>query len=75
MNDKDTAMVAGRAVAVVQSMVPAIAAMFAVDLHEAVAAERARCAAACREVAALYDGHAGAVARQCADAIERGVTS
>ena len=39
---------------------------------EAVAAERARCAAVCRKVAAGYDGHAGAVARQCAEAIERG---
>lgn len=38
----------------------------------AVTAERARCAAVCREVAAEYDGHAGAVARQCAEAIERG---
>ena len=38
----------------------------------AVAAERARCAAVCREVAAEYEGHAGAVARQCAEAIERG---
>ena len=41
-------------------------------LTKAVAAERARCAAVCREVAAGYDGHAGAVARQCAEAIERG---
>ena len=40
--------------------------------EERVAAERARCAAVCREVAAGYDGHAGAVARQCAEAIERG---
>jgi len=42
------------------------------DVTAAVAAERARCAAVCREVAAGYDGHAGAVARQCAEAIERG---
>jgi len=40
--------------------------------EERVAAERARCLAVCREVAAGYDGHAGAVARQCAEAIERG---
>ena len=39
---------------------------------ERVAAERARCAAVCREVAAEYEGHAGAVARQCAEAVERG---
>lgn len=36
------------------------------------AAERARCAAVCRDVAAEYEGHAGAVARQCAEAVERG---
>ena len=41
-------------------------------LTKAVAAERARCAAVCRDVAAEYEGHAGAVARQCAEAIERG---
>ncbi len=41
-------------------------------LTKAVAAERARCAAVCREVAAEYEGHAGAVARQCAEAIARG---
>jgi hypothetical protein len=40
--------------------------------EERVAAERARCAAVCREVAAEYEGHAGAVARQCAEAVERG---
>lgn len=39
---------------------------------KAVAAERARCTAVCREVAAEYEGHAGAVARQCAEAVERG---
>ena len=42
------------------------------EVAAAIAAERARCAAVCREVAAGYDGHAGAVARQCAEAIERG---
>ena len=42
------------------------------EVDAAVAAERARCAAVCREVAAEYEGHAGAVARQCAEAVERG---
>ena len=42
------------------------------EVAAAVAAERARCAAVCREVAAEYEGHAGAVARQCAEAVERG---
>ena len=44
----------------------------AIEVTREVLAERARCAAVCREVAAGYDGHAGAVARQCAEAIERG---
>ena len=43
-----------------------------IAVERAVAAERARCAAVCRDVAAEYEGHAGAVARQCAEAIERG---
>ena len=40
----------------------------------AVAAERARCAAVCREVACFYDGGdiGSVVALACADAIERG---
>ena len=44
----------------------------AIEVTREVLAERARCAAVCREVAAEYEGHAGAVARQCADAVERG---
>ena len=44
----------------------------AIEVTREVLAERARCAAVCREVAAEYEGHAGAVARQCAEAIERG---
>ena len=44
----------------------------AIEVTREVLAERARCAAVCRVVAAGYDGHAGAVARQCAEAIERG---
>ena len=43
-----------------------------IAVERAVAAERARCAAVCREVAALYEGHPSAVARQCAEAIARG---
>ena len=40
----------------------------------AVAEERARCAAVCREVACFYDGGdvGSVVALACADAIERG---
>ncbi len=44
----------------------------AIEVTREVLAERARCAAVCREVAAEYEGHAGAVARQCAEAVERG---
>ena len=44
----------------------------AIEFTREVLAERARCAAVCREVAAEYEGHAGAVARQCAEAVERG---
>ena len=42
------------------------------EVAAAIAAERARCAAVCREVAAEYEGHPSAVARQCAEAVERG---
>jgi len=43
------------------------------DLAEAVAAERARCAAVCREVAQFYDAAdiGSVVALACADSIER----
>ena len=45
-----------------------------VAVERAVAAERARCAAVCREVAARppVDGIVEAVALECAEAIERG---
>ena len=46
------------------------------EVRAAVAAERARCAAVCREVARRERGHGDTVARMaaetCAEAIERG---
>ena len=46
------------------------------EVRAAVAAERARCAAVCREVAQRERGHGDVVARMaaetCAEAIERG---
>ena len=41
-------------------------------LTKAVAAERARCAAVCREVAADWRGDMRDTALECAEAIERG---
>ena len=41
-------------------------------LKKAVAAERARCAAVCREVAADWRGDMRDTALECAEAIERG---
>ena len=49
------------------------------EVRAAVAAERARCAAVCREVARRERGHGDTVARlaaeTCAEAIERGEVS
>ena len=54
--------------------VSAILAPGELSAEERVAAERARCAAVCREVAARppVDGIVEAVALECAEAIERG---
>ena len=41
-------------------------------LTKAIAAERARCAAVCREVAADWRGDMRDTALECAEAIERG---
>lgn len=50
-----------------------IGAALAEALADAIAAERARCAAVCREVARHAGTRGGAaVARECAEAIERG---
>ena len=58
-----------------------VSMMLAYEMKAAVAAERARCAAVCREVASRYRSGAcgcaecegrGDGARECAEAIERG---
>ena len=49
----------------------------AIEVTREVLAERARCAAVCREVAAEYEdgGDARLTAEECAEAIERGAVA